>query len=409
MTILTSTLLPLRWRARPNWSSQRARATTRPTTVAIVSDAIYPYHKGGKEVRYHHIARGLVQRGIEVHIFTMKWWQGSASRDEDGIHYHALCRQYPLYKGERRSILEAVMFALACLRLLRYRFDVIEADHMPHLQLFTIQLVAWLRRRPLVVTWHEFWGAQYWRQYLGFPGLLAAAIERACLHIGDQIVADSSETAARLVAQGVPADRVTVVTIGIDLEAIEKAAPSERFDLLFVGRLISHKHVDHLLLAMSFGIAEYPLTCAIVGEGPEKASLEALAARLQLGDRVRFLGNVEDHSAIFSLMKGARVLALPSTREGFGIVVAEALACGLPVVTTNHEDNHARFLVKDGENGWLCEPTVASLASALGQALVSGSGRRSLLDPSRFGWQASADGLLDVLLRAMAPSRSAFR
>ena len=370
----------------------------------MVTDAIYPYHLGGKEVRYHHVVEGLAERGVEVHVFTMRWWEGPAHRTEGRVHYHAVCRRYPLYAGHRRSVVEAVMFALACLRLAGYRYDLIEADHMPHLQLFTLRLVAWLRRVPLVVTWHEFWGLDYWRRYLGRAGVVAAAIEQVTMRLGDAVLTPSPETAARLAANGLPRERVTVVPNGLDLGLIAATEPSPlAFDLLYVGRLVEHKHVDQLLDATAALRHEgRELTCGIVGEGPERRALEERAARLGLGEQVRFLGTFADHAEVFGLMKAARLFVLPSTREGFGIVVAEAIACGLAVVTTNHEDNHASALVEPGVTGWLCAATPLSLAQAVETALAHAGeatlGREVGLE--RFAWQASVASILDVFARA---------
>jgi len=380
----------------------------RPLRVALVTDAIYPYHRGGKETRTRHLAAGLAEAGLDVHVFTMHWWEGSRERVEDGVHYHSLCRVYPLYAGERRSVLEAVVFALACLRLVTFRCDLIEADHMPHLQLFTIRVVAWLRRVPLVSTWHEYWGLEYWREYMGYPGFVAAAIEQVTLRLADRLVTPSPETADRLVAQGRSHRDVTVVPNGIDLDAIDAVAPAERgADLLYVGRLIEHKHVEHLLLAVaalaratgtdpSAPTSVVGPTCTIVGDGPERARLERDVVRLGIADRVCFLGVLESEAEVFALMKASAVLVLPSVREGFGIVVAEALACGLPVVTTCHPDNHARALVVVGSTGWLCEPTPESLAEVLEVALASPRGdtaaRRQAAE--RYAWSSSVDAFL---------------
>src|SRR4051812_29502761 len=97
----------------------------------------------------------------------MNWWGGRKVYRSGGVNYRAIAPRLSLYRGRRRSVLQAVVFAACCLRLLTRRFDAIEADHMPYLQLFPLRVVAWLRRRPLVVTWHESWGPDYWRAYMG--------------------------------------------------------------------------------------------------------------------------------------------------------------------------------------------------------------------------------------------------
>jgi glycosyltransferase involved in cell wall biosynthesis len=374
----------------------------------MVSDAIYPYHVGGKEVRYHHIARGLAEEGVEVHVFTMRWWEGPRHRVEGKVHYHGLCRRYRLYRRKRRSVLEAVMFSIACLGLLRHRFDLIEADEVPHLQLFTLRLVAWLRRVPLVVTWHEVWGLAYWKSYLGPAGVVAAAVEKLTMRLADAIVVPSPASAERLARSGVPARKVSLAPNGVDLSMVASADPSPMsFDVLYVGRLIEHKHVDLLLEALARLAREgQTVTCGVVGDGPERTRLIQQASRLCLAGRVRFLGNLEEQSEVFSLMKAARVFALPSTREGFGMVVVEAIASGLVVVTVDHLDNQAASLVEEGVTGFRCEPTAASLATALRKALqhpgIDPEARQRLEE--RFSWQACVRSVLGTYRRMLLPS-----
>jgi glycosyltransferase involved in cell wall biosynthesis len=336
----------------------------------VVSDAIYPYHKGGKEVRYHHICPRLARSGFDVQVFTMHWWKGSRRREEDGVRYHAVSRLVPLYVGERRSVLQAALFSIGCLRLLGHRFDAIEADQMPYLPLFPLRLVATIKRVPLVVTWHEVWGAAYWREYMGAFGVVGAALERLAMHTPDLIVAENDETRRRLLDAGLPAARVTVVPNGVDMAVIAAAAPAATtFDLIYVGRLLGHKRVDDLLTAVDrLGREGVPLTCAIVGVGPERERLEELASELDISEQVRFFGSLEQHADVYGLIKSSGVFVLPSVREGFGIVVVEALACGIPVITTDHPDNQARLLVEDGVTGWLCRPSGDGLAEAIRQS-----------------------------------------
>src|SRR5206468_7385218 len=100
----------------------RMSEAARPV-VALVTDAVFPYHRGGKETRYHEIARRLADRA-DVHVYTMKWWDEAPVRDQGGVTFHALTPLVPLYSRDRRSIRQALVFALGCLTLLGRRFDV---------------------------------------------------------------------------------------------------------------------------------------------------------------------------------------------------------------------------------------------------------------------------------------------
>ena len=130
--------------------------------------------------------------------------------------------------------------------------------------------------------------------------------------------------------------RVHLAPGGIDLDAVRAAPPAAASaDVLYVGRLIEHKGVGLLLDALALLRAEgTELTALIVGRGPQAAQLRAACTELGLDDLVTFRDDVETADEVYGLMKTARVFASPSTREGFGVSVLEALACGVPVVTT---------------------------------------------------------------------------
>jgi glycosyltransferase involved in cell wall biosynthesis len=347
-------------------------ATARPPVVALVTDAIYPYHLGGKEQRYHELA-GCLAETAEVHIYTMNWWAGPRVRRDGNVTYHALCRRWPLYTGERRSIAQAVFFAIGCLRLLWCRFDVLEADHMPYLQIPVLRLVTWVRRKRLVVTWHEVWGRRYWMQYLGLPGVAAWLMESCAMRLPDHIIAASEQTAERLrtaLGSRIP---VTVAPNGIDLDAVNSAEPlGDQTDLVVVGRLLSHKRVDMLLESVAMLHADgYPVRCRVIGSGPEHLPLTALADTLRISDAVEFLQAVRGHAELYGLLKSARIFVFPSQREGFGIAALEAMACGLPVVTTSAPDNLAQYLVAKSARGIVCDPSPRAIADAV-KGLVAG-------------------------------------
>lgn|GEM_PF-105059 len=389
----TATSTVVRAGGRRSAGRQRAR-------VAVVTDALYPYHRGGKEMRYEQLLPRL-QESVDVEVFTMHWWpERGTTRVDRGVTYHAICPLFPLYGPTRRSIVQAVVFAVACLRLLGRRFDVVEADHMPYLQLFSLRVVTWLRRRPLVVTWNEFWGPEYWREYLGrWSGALAWVIERRAMRLPDRIVAISPQTAERVrawVGEGV----VREVPMAIDLPAIaevEPAASGQAADLLCVGRLLEHKRVDLFLEALT-RLPANGRGALVVGDGPERARLEAMALELGLADRVRFRADVVDHAEVIGLMKAARLVVLPSVREGFGLVVLEALACGTPVVATSHPDNHARVLVERSVRGYVAEPTPEGLTGAIERALAEATPGEAEDWIEAFDWGGATEGYLDSLL-----------
>jgi glycosyltransferase involved in cell wall biosynthesis len=325
--------------------------------IAFVSDVVYPYVKGGAEKRFYEFARRL-SRDHEVHVYGIKWWEGSSVLVRDGITYHGVCRPRTLYSAEgRRSISEALAFGLALLGpLLKEKFDVIDCNQHPYFSIFTCKLASLLRGGRFYVTWHEVWG-DYWYEYMGWSGFFGKFIEKATSRLAGRSIAVSEGTATGLDSLGVRKERIVVLPNGISTAVISAAPPGgEAADVIFAGRLIRDKHVDVLLRACADASRKMPLSVPlsiplsvlIIGDGPERAQLEALAAELPL--KVKFAGAV-DETALYSSLKSSRVFVLPSTREGFSITTLEALACGLPVITVNGEKNSAKELVVDGVTG----------------------------------------------------------
>jgi glycosyltransferase involved in cell wall biosynthesis len=373
--------------------------------VALVSDAIYPYFRGGKEFRYYELAPRL-GRWADVHVFTMKWWDGPSTRREGRVTFHAASRLYAMYAGERRSFREAILFALGCLRLLWFHFDVLEADQFPNFHILTLRLVAWIKRKPLTVTWHEVWGPEYWRQYLGRAAKLGWFIEWLSMRVPDQLIAASDQTAARLHA--ILGDRasISVVPNGIDLEGIRDSSQgASRVDLITVGRFLPHKHVDVLLDSVALLHASgLPVTCRVIGDGPMRETLHEQARRLGIEEFVDFRHDVWEQKDVYALMKAARVAVFPTTREGFGIAVLEAIACGLPVVTTSAPDNLAQYLVARSYAGVVCAPTADAIADALRLLLAQCDERSVGILPAdqdvwlaEHGWDAAANHVAEIL------------
>jgi glycosyltransferase involved in cell wall biosynthesis len=321
--------------------------------IAIVSDAIYPYNKGGKEKRIYEISTRLAQAGHDVHIYCMRWWDGGDHRIENGVNLHAISPLYPLYSGQRRSIKQALLFAVSCFKLIKEDFDIIEVDHMPHFVLFSTKLVTLLKGKKLYATWNEVWGREYWIEYMGKAGNIAYIIEWLSSRLPDKIIAVSEHTKNKLINDLKIKTNIIVVPNGIDIQEIKNAEPAkQKSDIIFAGRLISHKNVDFLIDSINLLKDTYPnIKCIIVGKGPEEKNLKNLVTKLGLENNIVFYDFLADHKDLYGLMKSSKVFALPSTREGFGIVALEANASGIPVITTNHKNNGTKDLITNGKNG----------------------------------------------------------
>lgn len=369
--------------------------------IAFVSDTIYPFNKGGKEKRLHEVTTRMARKGYEVHLYTMQWWEGGKTLVRDGVHLHAIMKRRPLYKEGRRSLTEAVLFSVACLKLVKEHFDVLDVDSIPLFPVFTTRLVCLLKRTRMFVTWHEVWGGAYWRTYMGRLGTLGAFCESLAIRLSPRIISNSHHTTEKLLRAGARTEIITA-PLGIDLDVIANVpAHTLESDVVFAGRLIENKHVDVLIEAMAIVAKEVPeVRCVIVGDGPERATLEDMVKRYGLERTITFKGFLEDQRELYGLMKSSKLLVLPSTREGFGIIALEANACGLPVITTNHEDNAARDLIIEGENGFLTEADGVSLATQIKKAFAAKhlSPHKTLHETfGRYRWEHTASVVENTL------------
>lgn len=342
--------------------------------IAVVSDAVLPWNTGGKERRLHELLIRLAERGHHIDVYTMKWWATDGSGPDtvtrDGLTYHAICRYRPLYAGGRRSIVQAVMFALATLTLVRRRFDVLDVDAIPFLPLVPAQLVAWVRRRPMLVTWHEYWGRAYWVEYLGVLGHVAATVERLAVRCGTVVIAASEATGERLRSVGPSSLTVHTVPSGVDVAALQRVTTDTRpmadVDLVAIGRLLDHKRIDVAIEAVALlRDRGEPAHLTVIGEGPHADDLTALVERLDLSRRVEFVPFLPEHDDVLAVLASASMLVFPTVREGFGIAALEALAVGTPVITSNHPDNLAQLLVTSGVSGQVCDSAPEAVAEAI--------------------------------------------
>jgi colanic acid/amylovoran biosynthesis glycosyltransferase len=177
-----------------------------------------------------------------------------------------------------------------------------------------------------------------------------------------------------LLAMGAPAGRLVVHRMGIDPErfpfSLRERRPGSLLRVLVVGRLVEKKGVDLGLEAVAALAARgVRVHLDIVGDGVLRAPLEARAAALGLGGRVSFHG-WQSQNAVARLMAASDVLLAPSRtdaagdQEGIPVTLMEAMASGLPVVTTRHSG--IPELVEHGVSGWLAEENdVAGLIDGL--------------------------------------------
>lgn len=353
--------------------------------IAYVSNVVYPFVTGGAEKRIYEIGTRLVDRGHDVTVYGRHFWDGPRERMFDGLQLSAIAEQRDLYTDGRRSIREAMDFAARLWRPLGNHIaehDVLVASVFPYFPVFPAAVRTWQTDVPLVTTWHECW-RDYWWEYLGPLGIGGIAIERAVAKLSQHPIAVSSVTADQLAEIGPDRDQIAVVPNGIDYDRIRDADPvADGFDLLFVGRVIEAKNLDELLRALATIDAEVSL--GIVGDGPIREELEELAADLGVRSQVTFLGFLEEYDDVLAQMRAADVFVTPSTREGFGIALLEAMAAGCTVVAVEGPRTAAAEVL--GDAGILVGASPDSLGRGIKRALSSHADEDLSERAKRFDW-----------------------
>ncbi|WP_248897153.1 glycosyltransferase family 4 protein [Haloplanus halobius] len=368
--------------------------------VAFVSNVVYPFVTGGAEKRIHEIGRRLAADGHDVTVYGRHFWDGPKEMRHEGMTLRAVAPETELYAGERRSITEALDFAVRALPTLRRYLrrddhDVVVASVFPYFPVFAAKLASHRTDTPLVTTWHEVWG-DYWGEYLGALAPFGKCTERLTARTPQHPIAISGVTADRLATIGPDRADIEIVPNGIDTEQIRTAPRPERgYDVLFAGRLVEHKNVDLLLEAFDAVATDHDATLGIIGDGPEKARLEIQRDALTHADRVDFLGFLDDYEAVLGHMRATDVFVSPSTREGFGLTFAEAMAADCTVIAASHPDSAANEVI--GDAGFLVTPTADRLGDALERVL---DGARPVESPceraERYDWDAVADQAEDA-------------
>ncbi len=229
--------------------------------------------------------------------------------------------------------------------------------------------------------------------------LILDAIRKA-----DGVVAVAAALKDELVKIGAPAEKIAVLRNGVDLELFK---PLERDRLrakhnltgkviASVGSLIERKGHDVVIRA----VAAIPdATLLIAGEGEEEGRLKALAKKLGVEARVRFLGQLA-HEDLAELYNAADALALASTREGWPNVLLEAMACGTPAVASGAGGN--REVIRASEAGRIAERTGEAFAAALADVFSSADRAATRRYAEAHSWNETSKGLSALFGAVMA-------
>ena len=352
---------------------------------------------GGAELYLEQVAQGLVERGADVTIFCAEHGEAPRSEVVNGIRF--------VRRGGKLSVYLHGMALLARGRL--GRPDVV-VDVQNGLPFFTRAAT----RAPVVVLVHHVHREQWPVVYPGMTGRVGWWIERRLapwLYRRSQYIAVSEATRDELVELGVGADRIAIVHNGSEPVVPVGGGKAAEPLVAVVGRLVPHKQVEHAIDAVIALRPEEPgLQLRIVGDGWWVDNLKEYVAHVGAEGLVHFDGHLPEAEKQM-VYERAWVLALPSLKEGWGLVIGEAGQHGTPAVAYRSAGG-TRESIRDGESGLLVD-SPEEFTSALRLILSDQDLREHLATGARemsreFNWHRARDAFALVLLDARAGVRT---
>jgi glycosyltransferase involved in cell wall biosynthesis len=328
--------------------------------VSIIT-GIFPPDIGGPATSVPALAGAIQERGDDVTVITLADRPGHRTKDLFRVDRIARTTPLPL---RIPAVVKAVV---------QSKPDVVFANglHLESAMVPRVPLVqkivgdwAWERATNGGATKlgiEEFQSARVPPRVQALRELRSRVTRRA-----HRVVVPSRYLARIVAGWGVHENRIDVIPNAAP--PVQEPPTKRPTQILYVGRLVPWKHVDHVLRVLP-RLPNVGLT--VIGDGPTAGELQRLSAELRLTDRVDFVGSVSKDCVLRQMREEAGVLVLPSSYEGMPHVVLEAFAAALPVVAS--EAGGTPELVIDGVSG-LSFPCgdLGRLTEALEQALVPG-------------------------------------
>lgn len=363
--------------------------------IAIVYDCLFPWTIGGAERWLRDLAEGLARSGHQVSYITLKQWDDGDAPQIPGVEVIAVGPRMALYDEGKRRIWPPLRFGIGVFgHLVRHggRYDRLHLCSFPYFALLAAALLRPIFGYRLAVDWFEVWTRDYWRDYLGpVGGQIGWWVQALCARVQQRAHCFSRIHAERLRALRGRDDLLMLSGLYSGQEGSGHPSAAAPPTVVYAGRMIPEKRVPLFVEAMALAVKQEPaLRATIFGRGPELSMVEARVAALGLGDIITLPGFVPE-AVMTAAMDGAAAIVQPSAREGYGLVVVEASARGVPTIVVAGPDNSAVELVDDGENGFIAaEPTAEALATAIVAAVRGGD---ALRDRTRRWWQANRERL----------------
>lgn len=287
----------------------------------------YPPEVGGLESHVHFLCRALAARGHRVDIVTSRSRPEVAAYEErDGVH---VWRTWFPGKSTAGWIAHAAGSIPKSVSLGR-RADILHAQAFQSVP--PLQAARAAGGAPLVTTWHTSHFLKL-AQKPGWRSILGRLVSA-----GDANLAASTEI-AEVAMSLAPGSVVEPLTNGVETDlfrpggAALEPPPDGRRRLVVPRRLFEKNGVEYFVRALPMIVEHHDIEAVLIGDGPERDRLEALATELGVRDRLHFLG-ARAHDEMPSLLRSAEVAVFPSLMEATSVAALECMACGVPVAAS---------------------------------------------------------------------------
>jgi glycosyltransferase involved in cell wall biosynthesis len=365
--------------------------------IAFITDVIFPFTTGGSEIRNHEIAKRLVKKGHEIHIYGAKLWEGKDKIKIDGVNIHGISR-YDGLLGRKSSIFDPITLSIKIFfKLIKEKkFDIIDTLHFTYFNCYTTKIISLIKKTPLVITWQQHFG-DYLLNFLGkFYGSIAKFLEKTTISFTKFNVASSEVVKKDLMKEGMEKKNIEVIYNGVDLKLAKKSkALKEKFDLIFVGRLAYQKNPEMLIETMKILVKDFPkIKLCILGGGYKLKELLYLTNNYKLDENIKFVGEIRDKEKIFQYLKSSKIFVLPSFFEGFPLTGVEANACSLPIITLKYRLNRTTKFIYG--NGLIAKPNPEDSAKKIKYLLKNKKvrekmGKKGIDIVKNFDWNKITD------------------
>jgi glycosyltransferase involved in cell wall biosynthesis len=352
----------------------------------------YPPFIGGIEVHVQQIVRRLVARGDEVTVLTQA--DGPAWQAEEVIE-GALIQRFSVPLPSRHFAVSPALWR--ALRTRRSQWDIVHAHGYHSIAPFLAMSAG---ARPLVFTPH-YHGTGH--------SPLSNAMHIPYRRIGATVIGAArsvicvSEAERRLFLGHFPSatGKTVVIPNGVDLEMLQaaEAFPTDKKTIVTGGRLVTYKHVDVTLRAVALLGEEWQLF--IIGDGPERVHLEALAREIRMTNNVRFLGRIAVDD-LYRWYRTADVYVSMSSNEAMPVTMLELLACGARVVCS---DIPAHRDLSEKTKGPIAIVPLAATAAELARAIEAAIILSASQDLQVLTWGDVADSTRRVYEEVLGGTR----